>query len=433
MRLPLTLIARVILTILVGAWSCSLNISGQTRINGKIAFNEITTFGDSQIYLANADGSGATQLPSNCLKNEKPRWSPDGTKLVFVSNCDGNGTQIYSANADGSNRMKLTNNGPSLDDSPAWAPDGHTIVFVSYRDFGQPHIYLVNPDGTNQRRLTTTVGIGEIDPNWSPEGLKIAYARPPTAGSSDVEIFIINVDGTNPVNVTNNAASDRQPSWSPDGTKIAFTSLRNGNTNIYLMNADGSNQTKLDTLAGDSSPSWSPDGTKIIFSSLINGSNDDVYIMNPNGSGVTKLIGTGLHDSFASWQPMFAPTFTPTLITGPSSARAIALDSVTYHRDPFPVRSADNFSSDLRTRIMLFAVYAQLLPGEDATAVTAQAENPQHQVTPLTVEYVGKTPTLDWLTQINVKLPDELFGAGDVLISIKLHGSTSNQVLVTVQ
>jgi len=421
------------LFLICGPSAWAVRVSGQPRINGKIAFNEITPFSDSQIYLANADGTGLTQLPSNCLKNEKPDWSPDGTKIVFVSNCDGNGTQIYSANADGSNRRKLTNNAPATDDSPAWSPDGHTIAFVSTRDSGQHHIYLVNADGTNQRRLTTSVGIMETDPSWSPDGLKIAITRPPTAGSADVEIFIINVDGTNPVNVTNNPTPDRQPSWSPDGTKIAFTSLRTGNNNIYVMDAAGSNQTKLDTLAGDSSPSWSPDGTKIIFSSLINGNNDDVYIMNPNGSGLTKLIGTALHDSFASWQPMLAPTFTVGLITEVGSARALTLDSVTRFRDPYVVLNDHNFSSDRRTRLMLFAVYAELMAGEDATAVTAQAEDAQHKVIPLTVEYVGKTAFLDWLTQINIALPDGLSGAGDVQVSVALHGSTSNKVVVTIQ
>jgi Tol biopolymer transport system component len=429
------LLLKIVLSIAGGILLLTTNVAAQSRFNGKIAFNEVQPFGDSQIFIANTDGSGIIQLPSptSCLKNEKPKWSPDGTRFVFSSNCDGNGMQIYSENPDGTNRLRLTNNPPATDDSPVWSPDGRTIAFVSSRDFGQFHIYLMNADGTNQHRLTNSIGIGESDPAWSPDGSKLAFARPPTASSSDVDIFIINVDGTNLVDITNNPNSDRQPVWSPDGTKIVFTSLRNQSNNIYVMNANGSTQTKLDSLAGDSSPSWSPDGGKIIFSSLQNGNNDDIYIMNPDGSNLTKLIGTSLHDSFSSWQPMLAPTFAPTLIAANGSSRAIALDSVTFRRDPFTVSNNYNFGSDQRTRIMLFAVYADLLPGEDRTVVTAQAENAQHQITPLTVEYVGKHPIWAWLTQVNVKLPDELAGAGDVLVSITLHGTNSNKVQVTIQ
>jgi len=419
--------------VLAGFCSLGAAVSGQTKLNGKIAFDEVTPPGDSQIYLANADGSGLTQLASNCFRNEKPRWSPDGTKLAFMSNCDGNGTQIYSANADGSNRVRLTNNPPFNDDSPAWSPDGRTIAFVSTRDSGQFHIYLMNADGTNQRRLTNSSGVGETDPDWSPDGLKIIYSRRSNGGPADVDIFMVNPDGTNPVNLTNNPFSDGQAKWAPDGTKIVFTSLRNNAQNIYVMNADGSNQAKLDSLPGDSSPSWAPDGTKIIFSSLVNGNNDDVYIMNPDGSSLTKLIATSLHDSFSSWQPILAPAFTPTLIAASASIQAIALDSVIWRRDPFSVTSTENFSSDHRTRVMLFAVYADLLPGEDATAVTAQAEDSQHKVVPLMVEFIGKNPTWVWLTQINVKLADGLSGSGDVSISITLHGATSNKVHVTIQ
>ena len=82
---------------------------------------------------------------------------------------------------------------------------------------------------------------------------------------------------------------------------------------------------------------------------------------------------------------------------------------------------------------MLFAVYTELLPGEDRTAVTAQAETSQHEIVPLTVEYVGKNPTWVWLMQINVKLADQLSGAGDVLVSFTVHGATSNKVQVTIQ
>lgn len=127
----------------------------------------------------------------------------------------------------------------------------------------------------------------------------------------------------------------------------------------------------------------------------------------------------------------------PTLLTEENSQRAIALDSVTRIRDPLPVVALHNFqqSRDPRTRVALFGINMDLMPGENASAVTAQATDSHSRSYNLKVEFVGKVPTLDWLTQVVVRLPDELAQAGDVRITVNLHGQTSNEVLfnVTVQ
>lgn len=121
----------------------------------------------------------------------------------------------------------------------------------------------------------------------------------------------------------------------------------------------------------------------------------------------------------------------PTLLTEENSQRAIAFDSVTRVRDPLPVVALNNFMQgrDPRTRVALFGINLDLLPGENASAVTAQARDSLSRTYNLGVEYVGKVPSLDWLTQVIVRLPDELAQAGDVRISIKLHGQASNEVL----
>jgi hypothetical protein len=125
----------------------------------------------------------------------------------------------------------------------------------------------------------------------------------------------------------------------------------------------------------------------------------------------------------------------PTLLTEENSQRAIALDSVTRVRDPLPVVALNNFMlrRDPRTRVALFGINLDLMPGEDASAVTAQARDSLSRNYSLNVEFVGKVPTLNWLTQVIVRLPDELAQAGDVWISIKLHGQTSNEVLFGVK
>jgi hypothetical protein len=123
----------------------------------------------------------------------------------------------------------------------------------------------------------------------------------------------------------------------------------------------------------------------------------------------------------------------PTLLTQENSARAAALDSVTLVRDPLAVVAPNNFSVDRRARLSLFAINVDLLPGESASAVTARARDSQSRIYSLNVVFVGKVPSVDSLTQLIVRLPDELAQAGDVWISITLHGQTSNEVLFNVK
>lgn len=122
----------------------------------------------------------------------------------------------------------------------------------------------------------------------------------------------------------------------------------------------------------------------------------------------------------------------PALLTEENSPRGVALDSVAFVRDPFPLFTRNNFSSDQRTRVMLFGVNMKLLPGEQTSAVTAQARDSQQRIVPLAVEYVGEVQGFDWLTQVNVRLPDELANGGDVWIRISLRGASSNEVLISV-
>ncbi len=123
----------------------------------------------------------------------------------------------------------------------------------------------------------------------------------------------------------------------------------------------------------------------------------------------------------------------PVLLTEANTTRAAAVDSVTLVRDPFPVFTSRNFSADNRTRITLFAANLVLQPNEGASAVTAQAEDSLRRIYALTVEYVGTVPNVDSLTQVIVKLPDELAGGGDVSVSISLRGATSNKALLSIK
>jgi hypothetical protein len=131
--------------------------------------------------------------------------------------------------------------------------------------------------------------------------------------------------------------------------------------------------------------------------------------------------------------PTPTPAAAPVLLTEEGTENAAALDSVTFTRGPFTVHTEHNFSADHHTRLLLFASGLDLLPGEDASAVTARAEDSQGRVFPLTVEHVGRVPGSGWLTQVVVRLPDELEAAGDVQVSLSLRGAASNKAVITIQ
>jgi len=190
-------------------------------------------------------------LTDTLSNNENPAWSADGSKIVFMSDRDGN-FEIYSMNADGSGQTRLTNN-TSADEFPDWSPDGTKIVFTSNRD-GNDEIYTMNSDGSNPVRLTNNPA-SDAEPNWSPDGTKLVFHH----NSNSSEIYSMNADGSDVTNLSQNPAFDADPAWSPDGSMITFTTNRNGLFQIAVMNADGSGQTVI--TAGSSLegfPDWQP-------------------------------------------------------------------------------------------------------------------------------------------------------------------------------
>ena len=196
----------------------------------------------------NADGSNQTRLTNNAGSTSAASFSPDGGKIAFPSNREGN-DEIYVMNADGSNQTRLTNNAAN-DFQPSFSPDGSKIAFSSDRD-GDGQIYVMNADGSNQTRLTDNTS-NDYQPSFSPDGSKIVFVshRDGDPGEfGEFEIYVMNADGSNQTRLTNSVAYELDPSFSPDGSKIAFSSDRDGSYQIYVMNADGSNPTRLTDTA----------------------------------------------------------------------------------------------------------------------------------------------------------------------------------------
>ena len=169
-------------------------------------------------------------------------------------------------------------------------------------------LYVMNADGSGQRRLTSDVFAGSA---WSPDGQKIAFERDRhrkfvpgayTPADSNIEIYLINADGSGERRLTRNAGNHFGAVWSPDGQKIAFGRDRSGSRDeIYVINADGSGLRRL-TQSGEG-PLWSPDGRKIAFRSKRNG-NDDIYVMNADGGGQRNLTRNPARvDDSLAWSP----------------------------------------------------------------------------------------------------------------------------------
>lgn len=285
--------------------------------NGKIVFVSLRDDPSGDIYSINADGSNLTRLNNNPGNDDAPSVSPDGTKVVFNSNRDGN-TEIYVMNIDGSNQVRLTNN-PAFDFLPCWSPDGTKIAFTSDRDAPgtRSAIYIMNADGSNPTRVGNNT-FSEGTQAWSADGSKFAFTGYPNGNNGvNAEIFVMNVDGSNKTQLTFNSVADDQPNWSADGTKIVFATGRSGDSDIYVMNADGSNVIQLTIdLASDQSPVWSPDGTRIAFYGERNGGGNgsgDIYIMNADGSNQVNITNNPATDRRPSWQPIVTPPPPPVL------------------------------------------------------------------------------------------------------------------------
>jgi Tol biopolymer transport system component len=317
----LPLIAAVALTTLLLLMVAAAKPAGAAfpGENGKMAFVRGVD-NNSEIYVMDGEGSGQTRLTSNVLFDTLPAFSPDGRRVAFTSRRDSIGAQtndeIYvvdaadsDGNGDGDNLTRLTFSQTVNEFQPAFSPDGEKMAFTSNGD-GNNEIYVMNADGSGTpTRLTNNAAIDSRSV-FSPDGERIAFSRRDTT-SPDLsmrtdDIYVMNADGTGQTRLTFAARADTHANFSPEGEKIAFSSARDGgNSEIYVMNADGTEQIRLTSNnATDEFPAFSPDGEKIAFSSNREG-NLEIYVMNSDGSGTpTRLTHTSESESKPDWGPL---------------------------------------------------------------------------------------------------------------------------------
>lgn len=221
------------------------------------------------------------------------------TQIAVVRKVAG-AKHIFTMDMDGDNVRQLTTGG-SLNLLPSWAPDGQSVLFTSYR-MNNPDLFE-KPLRKKAKRISARPGLntgGSISPN----GKTIALTLSKDGNS---EIYLLNRQGSAPKRLTNQWGIDTSPSWSPDGKKIAFVSSRRGNPHIFTMNADGSNQKRV-TFQGtyNQTPAYSPRGTHIAFTARDEFNRFDIFLIDMREGKSGEIIRL-TQDQGNNEEPTFSP------------------------------------------------------------------------------------------------------------------------------
>ena len=293
--------------------------------NGRLLFQR--PVGEQMdLFTIRADGTGLNRLLGGPAFDDKAEWSPDGRRIAFArSGKDPIPEEIWTANAKGGDLRRLTSWG-KISATPTWTADGR-IVYFTTSDFPLPaapddppppsELYSMAADGSDQRRLTNE-HVMKTDPAISPTDGSVAYVAfsPVTGepGAFELGLFSIASDGSglrtlapfSPKRDVFNA------NWSPDGTRIVFELVSGGQSDIAVMNPDGTGVRRLTrTRALETNPVWSPDGRRIAFTSDRHvrrgkrerwGPDFELYVMRANGSRIRRLTRNAVPDLVPDWQ-----------------------------------------------------------------------------------------------------------------------------------
>lgn len=218
------------------------------------------------------------------------RWLPNDGEVVFVQRSPEKG-DLYALDLQRHLIVNLTRS-PERDLDPAWSPDGSRLAFVSYRGSPFPVIYLMDADGRNVRRVS---GAGSTSPAWSPDGAKLAFVV-------EGHIYMMNADGGQTEQLTFQFLTHHSPVWSPDGREIAFVSWRNATAGMYALDLQTRAVRRLSYVGG--SPDWggSVAGGQIVFEHT-RGSYTNLYVLAGDAAAPAQALTDSRHNIDPAWSP----------------------------------------------------------------------------------------------------------------------------------
>jgi TolB protein len=278
--------------------------------NGRIFFFRQTNNSDvatGEIYSMKPDGADKERLTNNDVLDEDPSPSANGRWVVF-ERAFGADADIMRMKPNGNRVKRLTHTAPSgfVSSNPAFSPNGNKIVFNSDRNGDEDQLFLMNFDGSNEVPLTEPVDADDGNPRWSPNGDWIVFDREFDVGAPERKICKIRPNGNGEVCLTGGEFNQvEDPDWSPNSRKIVFEGIKStGNfteDNIFVMRRDGSGVKRLtarDNVASD--PAYSPNGARIIFE-LEDQAPNSLFIMNADGSNEHRVTPASFDVQDPEW------------------------------------------------------------------------------------------------------------------------------------
>jgi Tol biopolymer transport system component len=267
----------------------------------KIVFSSVVE-DTPEIFIVDSDGSNLKRLTNNYIGYDMPKWTFDGNSIVVRWNHVGN-DKFYILDILTGSEVTIPN-GYTMDGGNACSPVGSKIAFYC-TELGddRPDIFTMNFDGSGRTKLTDFGDTAACwEPSWSWDGSKILFP----VHYFDRFLYTVGSDGLNLTQLMEDTLGIGYPKYSPDGSKIAFYSGFEGNSEIYIMDVDGSNVVNITNNSAEDEHQgqcWSPDGTKIVFSSNRDGDHE-IYVMDIDGANVIQITNNDVRDYFPSWSPV---------------------------------------------------------------------------------------------------------------------------------
>ncbi len=277
-----------------GPWTCAANL----ECVEKQLTQEEYEYEENWILLRNELSDRMTDVMATCLSEQGDE------RILFVSDRDGD-FEIFVMNPDGMDVHQLTHN-EAMDLTPDWSPDGSRIVFVSNRevaagDGDHAAVFVMNADGTRQSQINDS-DRWRFSPRWSPDGERFVYAQ---RDDGDADLRVVKIDGTEVRQLTRSDTWDQNPTWSPDGDRIAFVASSDDcSGTVMIMDvedgvfADMQQLTDHNGCQNQGTPAWSPDGLQIAFTER-----SDIWVISPDGTGAKNLTSNTHMDSGSTWSP----------------------------------------------------------------------------------------------------------------------------------